>query len=91
MGLETVELVMTIESEFGLVLPEEAASTLKRLGDIHKPVLKVLVARGEPADANDVWDRIVAILRRDFAIPEESLTPEAHIVYDPGWTDGEHL
>jgi acyl carrier protein len=34
MGLDTVELVMAIEEEFGIEVPDEDAENIRTLGDI---------------------------------------------------------
>ena len=84
MGLDTVELVMAVESEFNLTIPDPVAKTLLSLGSIQQFVVKTIEDRGEPVDEADVWERIKAIMRRDFGIPDKDLKPEAEIVADLG-------
>ncbi len=84
MGLDIVELVMTIEEEFDVSIPNHVARTLVRLGDIHGFVVKLLQERGEAVDPAEVWERLKLIVHREFAIPEEQIVPEAHLVYDLG-------
>lgn len=84
MGLDIVELVMTIEEEFGISIPNEVAATLARLGDIHGFVVQALQDRGESVDPAEVWERLKVIVRRECGIPEKHIVPEAHLVYDLG-------
>ena len=84
MGLDTVELVMTVEEEFGVAIPNDAARTLARLGDIHGLVVRLLQGRGESVDPAEVWERLKEIVRRQCGIPEKDIVPGAHLVYDLG-------
>ena len=84
MGLDVVELIMAVEEEFGIAIPNERATTLTTLGAIRDHVLRECVARGMASDSDEVWARIKAIVRRDFAIAEPHLVPEASLVADLG-------
>ena len=61
-GMDTVELVMTIESEFDISIPDDVAATLGRLGDLHAHVVNALQSRNEPVDPAEACERIEAIL-----------------------------
>jgi len=84
MGLDTVELVMAVEAEFGIDIPNEIASGTITLGDIRDFVILALKSRSEAVDPDDVWQRIKVIMRRDYAVRERHLVPEAEIVADLG-------
>ena len=84
MGLDTVELIMAIEEEFAIAIPDDAAAKLGRLGEIRDHVVLSLNERGETPDPAAVWERIKAIMRRDHGVREEDLTPDTHIVHDFG-------
>jgi acyl carrier protein len=84
MGLDTVELVMDVEEEFDVSIPDEVAPTLVRLGDLHAFAVRALEARGEPIDPSAAWERLKSVVRRKFAAQDELLTPETHIVNDLG-------
>ncbi|HEU5116936.1 MAG TPA: hypothetical protein VFT74_09705 [Isosphaeraceae bacterium] len=84
MGLDTVELVMAVEEEFSISIPDDVAPTLFRLGDLHAFAVKSLQARGETVDPSAAWARVKAVVRREFGIREKDLVPEAHIVFDLG-------
>jgi acyl carrier protein len=84
MGLDTVELVMAIEEEFGISIPDDVAPNLVRLGDLQAFAVRALRARGESVDPSVAWERVKAVVRSDFGIREKYLVPEAHIVHDLG-------
>lgn len=84
MGLDNFELMMTIEEEFDVCIQNHVTSKLTHLGDIHRFVIQFLQERGEAVDPDEVWERLKVIVHREFAIPEEQIVPEAHLVYDLG-------
>ena len=84
MGLDTVELVMAVEEEFGIAIPDDGAVTLITLSDIRDFVVQALEATGEVGDREAVWERIKAIMRRDHGIADEHLVPGAALVADLG-------
>ena len=84
MGLDTIELVMTLEEEFQIAIPNEVASRIVTLGDLRDCVVQILEARNEAVDSDKVWDRIKIIMRRDFGIAQKHLVPGAAIVADLG-------
>ncbi|WP_435015724.1 hypothetical protein TA3x_003272 [Tundrisphaera sp. TA3] len=83
-GLDIVELVMAIESTFGINIPNEVAPTLETLGDIERFVIQALQERGSPVDHAEVWSRITAIMKQDFGIAADRVRPDAHLVDDLG-------
>lgn len=64
MGLETVELVMDCEDEFGIVIPDEAAGEIRTVGQLFDLVLALTRSNGKPelrerADLEQyAWDRV---------------------------------
>ncbi len=84
MGLDAVELVLAVEDEFRIVIPNGAASKFVLVGDLHAFAVQALRARGEPADPAEVWGRLKRVFMAKFAFREEQVVPEAHLVYDLG-------
>ena len=82
--MDTVELVMAVEEEFAIAIPDERAATLITLGDLRDCVIQLLEVRGEQVDSGDVWERVKQIMRRDHATPEKYLVPETEFVADLG-------
>jgi len=84
MGLDTVELVMSIEEEFSLEIPDADLTQLATAGDIHGYLLQALRQRGEtPAEA-EVWERLKAIIVDQLGVRPEDVIPSARIVEDLG-------
>ena len=82
MGLDTVELIMAIEDEFGVVFPDSDAAKLSRVGDIHCYVLRVLRERGESPDPDAILERLRAVVVDQLGVRPEEVTPSADIVED---------
>jgi acyl carrier protein len=84
MGLDTVELLMAIEEEFGIDVPNEDAATLETAGDISLCVLKLLEAKGAQPSPGATWERVRSIITYQLGVKLEEVTPEARIVHDLG-------
>ncbi len=79
MGLETVELVMEIEDEFGIKIPDEDAERIQTVGQLEQYV--VSRTSDDPA--------VVRKKVREFIVDVSSCDPrevhdDAHIIYDLG-------
>ena len=66
MGLDSVKLVMALEWEFDLEIPDDAASEMLTVGQMYEFVRGRLEERarqsgGAPVDESQVWDRLLAI------------------------------
>jgi acyl carrier protein len=91
MGLDIVELVMTVEETFGIEIPDRAAERLRTVGDLYWYVREH--APGEPAlsagsrdavPADELWDRLLDIIEKETGVDRERLTPAARFVDDLG-------
>ncbi len=58
MGLDTVELVMSVEEEFDIEIPDAIAENMISVGDVVDYVLIELVRLGRRADPLDVFLRV---------------------------------
>jgi acyl carrier protein len=84
MGLDIVELVMTVEKEFGIDIPN-VASEIVRVGDLHACVVQILRQHPDKEiETVDVWKRLKDILVKEFGIPVAQIVPEARLVDDLG-------
>lgn len=45
MGLDSVELVMHVEEEFEIEIPDEEASAMRTVGQLHNGVMRLIAAR----------------------------------------------
>jgi hypothetical protein len=82
MGLDTVELVMAIEEEFGIEIPNADAPTLAVLGDMHDYVVRALRQRGDTPDQAQVWERLRMVVVEQLGVRPDEVRRTAHIVYD---------
>ena len=82
MGLDTVELVMAIEEEFGIEILSADAPKLAVLGDMHGYIVGALRQRGDTPDEAHVWERLSAVVVKQLGVRPADVTRRAHIVYD---------
>ncbi len=93
MGLDTVELVMAIEQEFGIEIPDPDAERMITVGDVYE-YLKTRL-KSEPVEGC-LRQRIFYKLRRavieNYNLPREALSPDtclSEIMYfkhvEEGW------
>ena len=82
MGLDTVELVMAIEEEFGIEIPNADAPKLAVLGDMHDYIVRALRQRGDAPDERQVWETLGAVVVEQLGVRPADVTRAAHIVHD---------
>jgi hypothetical protein len=81
MGLDVVELVMTVEKHYGFTIPHTEASRMRSVGDLHRYIVDHAQPRAESAEA---WIWLRDTIAREFAVPADRITPEAWVVRDLG-------
>jgi acyl carrier protein len=88
MGLDTVELIMAIEEEFGMKIPNHDAAKLDTVGQISAYIQSRLEhQRGRPLDEIESaahWERIKKIVVEQLGVAPERVTREAHLRFDLG-------
>lgn len=85
MGLDTVELVMAVEEDFSLEIPDSAAAKMYTVGDLHSYLVSELRRRGHTdVDENRVFERLREIICRQLGVKAERVLPEARFVQDLG-------
>jgi acyl carrier protein len=82
MGLDSVELVMAIEEEFGIEIPNADAPQLAVLGEMHDFIVRALRQRGDTPDEAQVWERLRAVVVEQLDVRPDEVTRTAHVVYD---------
>ncbi len=88
MGLESVELVMAIEEEFDISIPDEEAGNLDTVGKLYQYILDILYLKqsgssGE-VDESDVWERTREVIVSQLGVDLEEVTEDASFVADLG-------
>ena len=87
MGLDTVELVMTLEEEFGIEIPNEDAARLATVGEIADYILARLASGGgsiESIDLAALWVRVKSVVVRQLGVAPDKVTRTASVVQDLG-------
>jgi len=85
MGLDTVEILMDIENEFEISIPDHVASNSLTVGDTHRIILDMLVAKRAVRSAeleNQAWDRLVKIVTEAMRMKPEDVRPESRWIPD---------
>lgn len=84
MGLDSVELVMALEEEFGLDIPDADAERLETVGGTHDYIVETLKQRGEAPDEAEVWQRLHRIIVNQLGVDPSEVRREAYFVRDLG-------
>jgi hypothetical protein len=80
-GLDVVELIVSVEEHFGISISDAEAHNLRSVGDLHTYIL----AHAEPTPSSDAsWAWLVDMIEADFGVPRERITPDAWVVRDLG-------
>jgi hypothetical protein len=83
MGLDIIELVMTVEDEFGIQIPNEEAEQCTTVGLLFECVRKRVHPDAPPGTfGGPLWDRYVSIVGRELGCPLEQVRPAARFVED---------
>jgi acyl carrier protein len=82
MGLDTVELVMAVEDEFGLEIPDAAAEMMMTVGDMHAFLVAELKRLGREGDPAKVFEQMRAIIVRQLRIKPEKVILSARFGKD---------
>jgi acyl carrier protein len=85
MGLDTVELVMSIEEDFDIRIPNEVAATLVTVGQLHEYIVAELDRRNAvETDRAQVFGQLRDIICEQLGVDPALVRPEARIVEDFG-------
>jgi hypothetical protein len=82
LGLDTVELIMEVEKEFGIQIEDQRASRLQTVGDLLVCVLDLMRRGGNHPNLDVVWERLRVIVGGQAKIPKEQVTRMTHLLYD---------
>jgi acyl carrier protein len=81
MGLDVVELLITIEERYELHIPDADARVMRSVGDLQQ----YIVSHAQPTPKPDeVLAWLQQTIAKDFGVRIERVTPDAWIVRDLG-------
>jgi acyl carrier protein len=85
MGFDTVELVMAIEEEFGVKIPDADAERMSSVGDVASYVFEQLQRLGRTdIDADSVIERVRAVTVAQLGVDPDVVFPWTRFVEDLG-------
>ncbi len=76
---------MEIEDEFDISIPDQVASNTLTVGDTHRVIVDMLVAKGavpSPELETDAWQRLVKIVTEQMGVKPEDVRPESRWIPD---------
>jgi acyl carrier protein len=83
MGLDSVELVMSVERRFDIEVPDEIAATLVTVENLHRFVVSELQRLDrQPLDSDAVFAEIRDLICDQLGVEPERVIPEARFVED---------
>jgi hypothetical protein len=88
MGLDIAEMVMALERDFHLRLPEEELARIQTVGELYDCLVRQLGIGAAPSESSpyegEVWERYLDVIERDTGVDRRRLKPTASFVYDLG-------
>jgi acyl carrier protein len=85
MGLDTVELVLSVEQVFDIEIPDAAAADLDTVGKLHAFIVAELLRLGRTnINADIVFDQLRTIICSRLGVKPEDVIPAARFVQDLG-------
>ena len=82
MGLDGVELIMSIEAAFDLQIPQASAEKLLTVGQLHAHVVNELQQKGRPCEPNAVFENIRRLISRQLDVAPARILPSTRFIQD---------
>ena len=84
MGLDTIELVLEIEEEFGIELPDSEAQSILTVGELSQWIARATSSIDNPVSFDHAYSRLEQILEERFKVKKNLITPSTKFVKDLG-------
>ena len=87
LGLDSVELVIAIEEEFGLTISDDEAAAMHTVGDVYYFVIDRLAGKCGHASEDDedsVWERVKKIVVLQLRVKPDKVMKNSNFVKDLG-------
>lgn len=83
MGLDTVELLWSVEKVFGISITDAEASRLDTVGALNQLIAEKVAAKASSQnnvvqpEPTLIWERLVPIVIEELGVRREQVTPDA--------------
>jgi acyl carrier protein len=85
MGLDTVELVLSVEQIFDIELPDAMAEKLDTVGKLHQYIVSEHHRLNRPNINSDIiFDQLRTIVCYQLGVEPEEVKPDARFIQDLG-------
>ena len=88
MGLDILEMVMALEKEFQVRLPDEELRAIRTVGEVYECIVRHLPPDQVPSQGNvyegALWEGYLDVVERDTGVDRRRLRPTATFVWDLG-------
>ena len=85
MSLDSLELVLAVDEDFAVTIPDEQAATLATVGQMHLWLCAELTRRERPnRNPTEVYYQLRQVICRQLAVAPDRVTPGARVVDDLG-------
>jgi acyl carrier protein len=88
MGLDLVEMVLELEAEFDVTLPQSELEKATTVGGLFRVIVDALPPATRPADAptfsGTLWERYLTVVAQQLGVPRRALRPDSRFVADLG-------
>jgi hypothetical protein len=90
LGLDTVQLLWTVEKSFGIKIQDADASRMRTVGDLNQFIAQQVAAHastpGRPVtpEPSLTWELLVPIVVEELGVRPEQVTPDAEWARDLG-------
>jgi acyl carrier protein len=82
MGLDTVELIMAVEEDFGIEIENRDAEKVVTVGDLHQLVCEKLCERGSPVIEQELYAQLRDLICEQLGVKPEEVVAGASFVDD---------
>ncbi len=83
MSLESVELLMRVEEQFGVSIPDEDSERLAVVGDLHFWLCQeLLFTKTQAPSPGEVWSELQHLIADQLDLPLEAIRTDSHFVHD---------
>ena len=84
MGLDSVELLLSVEKAFEIEISDKEANKIITVGEFYNTVVSKLAEKNSSMSKEEVWEKLRGMIARKGGLALDRVVPEARIVKDLG-------